>query len=270
MTCEGLSQWGSQNLAQQGYNTTQILKSYYGNVELVNNAPVRGIISSYPGTPLKIGSKGPNVVVVQSSINRISQNYPAIPKVPAADGIFGPKTETSVRKFQEIFDLRVDGIVGPATWYELVRLYTAVTSLAELRSEGQKYYSISWDYPEALKEGDRGNDVRHLQYMLSVLSAFIPQIPKIEVDGIFGPATRQAVLASQRYFGLNQTGVVDADTWDLIYDQYAGIENTALNSRSKLLPEAPSSFHRTSSIRQFPGEPLRQGTRDPQGKEAAK
>ena len=79
VTCEGLSQWGSQNLARQGYNTTQILRSYYGNVEIVNNAPIRGITSSYPGTPLRRGSSGPYVVVVQVMLNRISQNYPAIP-----------------------------------------------------------------------------------------------------------------------------------------------------------------------------------------------
>ena len=42
VTCEGLSQWGSQNLAQQGYNENQILRSYYGNVETVVNAPVLG------------------------------------------------------------------------------------------------------------------------------------------------------------------------------------------------------------------------------------
>ena len=51
VTCEGLSQWGSQNLAQQGYDADQILRSYYGNIETVLNAPIRGITSTYPGTP---------------------------------------------------------------------------------------------------------------------------------------------------------------------------------------------------------------------------
>ena len=99
VTCEGLSQWGSQNLALQGYNSTQILRSYYGNVETVLNAPIRGITSSYPGTPLRQGSTGPNVVVLQVALNRIAQSYPAIPKIPAADGIFGPRTEATVRAF---------------------------------------------------------------------------------------------------------------------------------------------------------------------------
>ena len=115
VTCEGLSQWGSQNLALQGYNSTQILQSYYGNVETVLNAPIRGITSSYPGSPLRRGSTGPNVVVLQVALNRIAQSYPAIPKIPAADGIFGPRTEATVRAFQQIFGLTADGIVGPAT-----------------------------------------------------------------------------------------------------------------------------------------------------------
>ena len=97
VTCEGLSQWGSQNLARQGYDYVQILRSYYGNVEIVPNAPIRGYTSSYPGTPLRRGSTGPNVVVIQTELNRIAQDYPAIPKVPTVDGIFGSRTEASVR-----------------------------------------------------------------------------------------------------------------------------------------------------------------------------
>ena len=171
VTCEGLSQWGSQNLAQQGYNSTQILRSYYGNVEIVPNAPIRGITSSYPGTPLRVGSTGPNVVVLQVSLNRIAQNYPAIPKIPAVDGIFGSRTEAAVRAFQRIFGLTADGIVGPATWYAIVRLYTAVTSLSELRSQGQQFYAVNWSPPGTLQVGDTGDKVRQLQYMLAILSS---------------------------------------------------------------------------------------------------
>ena len=140
-------------------------------MEIVPNAPVRGIVSSYPGTPLRVGSTGPSVVVIQTSLNRISQNYPAIPKLPNVDGIFGSRTESSVRTFQRIFGLTPDGIVGPATWYEIVRLYTAVTELSELRSQGQQFYAINWAPPNSLQAGDSGEKVRLLQYMLSVLSS---------------------------------------------------------------------------------------------------
>lgn len=282
VTCEGLSQWGSQNLAQQGYNTNRILESYYGDVETVRNAPIRGYQSSYPGTPLRQGSSGPNVVVLQTALNRISQNYPAIPKIPTVDGIFGPRTEAAVRTMQSIFGLNVDGIVGRATWYEIVRLYTAVTQLSELRSQGQQFYTINWSPPNALQIGDTGEKVRHLQYMLSVLSTYISEIPPVSVDGIFGSRTRSAVLAAQRRFRLPETGVVDAQTWDEIYDQFSGIENTSLRDaeifpdssagsaavtagsfRRSFAAASPSvNFSRTTTLTQFPGRDLSVGSRD--------
>ena len=305
VTCEGLSQWGSQNLAQQGYSSTQILRSYYGNVETVLNAPVQGITSSYPGTPLRVGSTGPNVVTLQVALNRIAQNYPAIPKIPEADGIFGSRTEASVRAFQRIFNLSDDGIVGPATWYAIVRLYTAVTQLSELRSQGQQFYSINWSPPNALQEGSTGEKVRQLQYMLSILSEYISTIPRISIDGIYGPSTRSAVLAAQRRFQLPETGVVDAQTWDDIYDQFSGIENTTLRSR-EIFPDTDSAsqvavaasaplnrsnrrrtnaapafaenrrraaangYAHTSTMTQFPGRDLSAGMQDPISKEVVR
>lgn len=283
VTCEGLSQWGSQNLAQQGYTSTQILRSYYGDVETVLNAPIRGITSSYPGTPLRQGSTGPDVVVLQVSLNRISQNYPAIPKIPAVDGIFGSKTEAAVRAFQQIFGLDVDGIVGKSTWYEIVRLYTAVTQLSELRSQGQQYYAINWAPPNAMQSGDTGDKVRHLQYMLSVLASYIPSIPPVAVDGIYGQQTRSAVLAVQRRFHLPETGVVDSATWDEIYDQFSGIENASFRNaevfpasaqnvssvpasnmrRNNTQTSQFSNNARSTTLTQFPGRDLSIGSRDP-------
>ena len=268
VTCEGLSQWGSQNLAQQGYNSTQILQSYYGDIETVQNAPIRGISSSYPGTPLRIGSTGPNVVVVQTAINRIAQSYPAIPKIPAVDGIFGQRTEASVKSFQSIFGLTADGIVGPATWYAIVRLYTAVTSLSELRSQGQQFYNINWSPPQGLSIGDSGDKVKLLQYMLSVLSAHIPSIPPLVIDGIYGEQTRAAVLAAQRRFELPETGTVGAQTWNAIYDQYAGIENSILRN-GEVFPSPvqngkirQTNYARSTTLTQFPGRDLSMGSQD--------
>lgn len=270
VTCEGLSQWGSQGLAQQGYNSTQILRSYYGDIEIVSNAPVRDYVSSYPGTPLRRGSVGPNVVIVQTELNRISQNYPAIPKIAAVDGIFGARTEDALMAFQRIFDLNPDGIVGPATWYALVRLYTAVTSLSELRSQGQNFYTIAWNQGQPISPGDRGIRVEHLQYMIRVLSAYISQIPSVTVDGVYGSATRSAVLAAQGYFRLPQTGTVDLATWDEIYDQFAGIENASLRDLERFpytsavinqtLPR--NRYSRTSTMTQFPGYDLSMNNQD--------
>ena len=273
--CEGLSQWGSQNLAQQGYSSNEILRSYYGNIEIVNNAPIQGYTSSYPGI-LRRGTTGPSVVTAQVMLNRISQSYPAIPKVPAVDGIFGARTEASVRKFQEVFDLTVDGIIGRSTWYALVRYYIAVTRMAELRSQGQKYYQNSWANTNPIDLGDRGIKVEHLQYMLSVLAEYIPEIPDLNVDGIFGPVTRNAVIAAQRRFDLPQTGIVDQKTWDEIYDQFSGIENTTWRDPADFPytnailgnTNPRTRYSRTSTMTQFPGQDLRSGNQDPVRQEA--
>ena len=269
VTCEGLSQWGSENLARQGLNSVEILRSYYGNVETVVNAPISGITSSYPGTPLRRGTSGPGVVTIQTELNRISQNYPAIPKIPAVDGFFGARTEASVRKFQEVFNLTPDGIVGPATWYALVRIYVAVTSLAELRSQGQRFYANSWALTDPIEAGDRGVKVEHLQYMLSVLSAYISDIPPLTIDGIFGPATRNAVLAAQRRFGLPQTGIVNPQTWDAIYDQFSCIATTSFRDpedfpfTSAIQGNPRTRYAQSPTMQQFPGSNLRAGAQDP-------
>lgn len=275
VTCEGLSQWGSQSLALQGYTTPEILRSYYGDVEIVSNAPIQGITSSYPGV-LRRGYSGPSVVILQVMLNRISQNYPAIPKISLVDGIFGAQTEAAVIRFQEIFNLTPDGIVGRSTWNALVRYYVAVTSLAELRSQGQQFYTINWANSNPIQQGDRGIRVEHLQYMLQVLSDYISEIPPVAIDGIFGSNTRNAVIAAQRRFGLPQTGVVNFDTWEAIYDQFSGIETTTWRNpesfpyTSAILgnPNPRARYSATGTMSQFPGSNLSSGQQDPARQEA--
>ena len=227
-TCDGLSQWGSEDLAQQGFSTLDILRYYYGeNVELVENADIRGITESYPGTPLQLGSAGPYVTVVQSALNEIGKNYPAIPNV-TVDSIFGSDTEEAVRQFQRIFNLTPDGIVGKATWYRINRAYIAVQRLAELQSEGQRETAVR-QFPQVLSLGDSGEYVQWLQYMLSVIASFIPNIPPVTQNGTYDTATRDAVAAFQQYAGLPRTGVVGEQTWNAIYNQFAGAEITVFD-----------------------------------------
>lgn len=262
-TCDGLSQWGSEALAQEGYNSIDILRYYYGDdIELVQDAPIRGITESYPGTPLRLGNTGPFVTVIQSSLNRISQNYPAITKLNPVDGIFGSQTQQAVMQFQQIFTLQPDGIVGPTTWYQIVRIYVAVQQLGELQSQGQQQYFIG-SYPQGLTQGSSGDIVSRLQYMLAVLSRFIPAIAPISETGSFDAQTRQSVLSFQQYAGLSQTGVVDAETWDTIYEQFSGIESTVFNQQV-LFPET-ERYAETTTISQNPGRTLVVGDLDQGG-----
>lgn len=132
-TCPNwMTQWGSKSLGDQGYTAEQILKYFYGSDISLDNAPeVEGNPESYPGSPLYLGSSGPDVRTIQTQLNRISQNYPLIQKV-AVTGNFDEATQNAVRTFQQIFHLTPDGIVGRATWYEISRIFVAVTRLAEL------------------------------------------------------------------------------------------------------------------------------------------
>ncbi|MGM9557663.1 MAG: peptidoglycan-binding protein [Oscillospiraceae bacterium] len=235
VTCEGLSQWGSQEQAQAGVGTLDIIRSYYGpDVEVVLNAPVQEPVESYPGTPLREGDIGVNVARIQTALNRVSQNYPAIPKV-TVDAVFGPQTTEAVRAFQSIFSLTPDGIVGRATWYKLVLLYVSVQRLAELQSEGVSFSGYSWEFSPSIALGETNASVTLLQYMLSVLSQFISSLPAITITGTFNESTEQAVRAFQEYVGLPATGVVDQSTWQALYSQYAGIEGTVF-SDSVLFP----------------------------------
>ncbi|WP_202117455.1 S8 family serine peptidase [Clostridium chromiireducens] len=134
VTCpQWLSQWGSQQLAQQGMVPFEILRNYYGSdIELTTAEKVSGSPQSYPGKPLTIGSSGQPVRTIQNQLNRIARNYPLIPKV-AEDGQFNQKTADAVKTFQQIFTLPQTGIVDYATWYRISDIYVGVSRIAELR-----------------------------------------------------------------------------------------------------------------------------------------
>ncbi|MDE6900086.1 MAG: peptidoglycan-binding protein, partial [Oscillospiraceae bacterium] len=128
--CGGLSQWGSQALGEQGWDAVSILRKYYGSdIYLKSAEKVEGVPLSYGGQVLSLGSEGEDVRTIQTQLNRISDNYPAIPKIPA-DGVYGPATQTAVTEFQKIFHLPQTGSVDFAAWYEISNVFVAVAGLA--------------------------------------------------------------------------------------------------------------------------------------------
>lgn len=219
-TCDGLSQWGSQSLAQEGYNSMEILRYYYGDdIELVVNAPIRNVTHSYPGYPLRLGSVGEEVFWLQAGLNRIGRNYPAIPTIPTT-GVYDEATREAVRAFQRIFALTPDGIVGKATWYRVLRIYVGVTNLAELASLGYQLYAPHFEFPGTLRLGDSGGSVQILQYMLALLSEYSDALLPIQADGLFGPSTQEAVRIFQGLYSLPADGVVGPATWEAIHSSY--------------------------------------------------
>lgn len=231
VTCDGLSQWGSEELARQGYSYVDILKYYYGdNIEIVTNAPIAGIVSLYPGRPYKLGDTGGSVTLIQQFLNEISGDYPLIPKIDPVDGIFGEDTENAVTVFQEIFNLTPDGIVGEATWNKMVLLYVAIRNLSELVSEGQQYQGTNLQFPESVSVGSTGPRVSSLQYFLLIISNFDQRIQSVPVTGEFGQLTFNAVKQFQAAYNLPVTGVVDEATWNVLYDIYSAIINVVLRN----------------------------------------
>ena len=129
--CGGLSQWGSQYLAEQGYSAIEIIRYYYGNDMYINSTEfISGVPASYPGYVLTIGASGQKVRQIQQQLNRIAQNYPLIPTI-AVDGIYGAGTQEAVRVFQQIFKLPQTGTVDYPTWYEISDIYVGVSRIAE-------------------------------------------------------------------------------------------------------------------------------------------
>lgn len=224
VTCKGLSQWGTVALAENGLSPLAILRSYYPkDVQIAEASAISGVVTSYPGTALRQGSRGQDVEAVQVYLKRIRKNYPAIPAITDPAGEFGKSTRAAVVQFQKIFNLAADGIVGKSTWYKISSIYTAVARLAELNSEGNTLGIGSVPPGSTLRQGSRGQDVITLQYLLDVASEYYPGIPAVAQDGIFGSGTKDAVVAFQRQMRLNPDGIVGALTWQALYQVYQGI-----------------------------------------------
>ena len=201
----------------------QILTYYYGdNLEIVYDAPIYRDAPSYPGTALRLGDRGDNVRLIQRRLNAVSTNYPSINKVEV-DGVFGEKTQEAVKKFQNIFELTPDGIVGKATWYKLGFVTANVLRLAELDSIGLSFTGESQQFQRELSLGSAGNDVRVMQYFLNTIAEFIQAVQPSPINGTFDQATQNSLISFQRLKNLPQTGVLTLPVFESLYNEFVGI-----------------------------------------------
>ncbi len=223
-TCNGLSQWGTVTEANKGKNPKEILQYYYGNdINLVYDAPISANLESYIGFPLGLGSAGNQIRTLKAELNRIGSNYPAIPKITDDSVFFNIETENAVKKFQEIFNLPITGIVDKATWYKIKYIYSSVKRLSELYSEGITIEEAELKYPDKLQKGDTGEEIRVIHYYLKVIAFFYPEVPDLEVNGIFDENTETMVKAFQKKYGLEETGVVEQVTYGKLQEAYKNI-----------------------------------------------
>jgi len=233
--------------ANQGYTPFDILKHYYPkDIEVVASNRFAGIEESYPGYALSLGSSGEYVQAMQLFLNRISGDFPNIPKIQNPNGIFGADTKAAVEEFQRTFGLSPDGVIGRATWNYISRIYVAVKKMAQLTSEGQRL-GVGKNPPNVtLRQGARGENVVLLQFLLDTISEFYDSVQSPFQTGIFDNATMQSVKDFQRAFGLTQDGIVGPGTWRALYDTYHGIVGNV---------EIPPQGNQD-----YPGTALRQGS----------
>lgn len=225
-SCPGMKQWGTLDLAQRGFSFLDILRYYYGDILQVRfSNQITSIPSSFSRV-LSFGSSGNDVFIVQELLNGIAVDFPSIPLIYPPDGVFNEVTQEAIMMFQEIFDLNVDGIIGPLTWAELSRRYVAVRDLAELKSLGrlEGYFSGLW-VNRTLKSGVRGILVQQLHYFLMIISENDNRISPLVLDSTFGERTRRSVIDFQNAYGLAPDGIVGYATWNAIVNVFKGYRN---------------------------------------------
>lgn len=156
------------------------------------------------------GSSGTAVRAVQYYLRRLAAYYSDVPTV-TVDGKFGAATTRAVKAWQTRAGLTVDGVVGRLTFQSL---YDAALALD---TSGPVVRTVSLPTPDAaLRPGDTGAEVLRLNRMLLFLSQWILEI-NFTAGGTpgntFDPELEIAVRSAQRYFGLDETGVVTAGDW---------------------------------------------------------
>jgi peptidoglycan hydrolase-like protein with peptidoglycan-binding domain len=185
--------------------------------ELNSEGEFIGIGLRPPTSVLRQGSRGSDVSQLQFLLEFISQFFPSMPWV-IRDAVFGASTKTAVEAFQRQFGLTPDGIVGPNTWNKLYEVFRSINNNVELP---RPPVVVTPPYPGTpLRVGSSGSSVRTVQEYLNAVSITYPSIPKLTVDGIFGPRTQTSVIAFQRLFGLAPDGVVGPLTWNKLMSVY--------------------------------------------------
>ena len=139
----------------------------------------------------RVGDRGPEVTDIQSRLTALG----AVVDDAERDGTFGSSTEAAVRSFQRERHLRVDGLVGPDTWEQLVE-------------SGWQLGDRTLYHRAPLFRGD---DVRELQRKLNALG-----FDSGKEDGLYGPRTDAALRLFQRNVGDEPDGIVGPHTLSVL------------------------------------------------------
>lgn len=122
----------------QTWNT--IVRAYRDTQKV--DVPVVPPVVPYPGTPLRLGSRGDNVKSIQYYLNRIYLGSAMVQQL-SVDGIFGPATQQVVITFQQEHGLVPDGIVGRLTWDRIIQIYNTVVTYALTTENSYQVYDFT-------------------------------------------------------------------------------------------------------------------------------
>ncbi len=245
---EVLSAENAVRLAEEGLSALEILRKTFGDdIELTQGGDADGCSYDQPHRILTLGQTGREVSDIQRRLNLISTSFPNIPKINPADGMYGPGTEAAVKEFQNTFNLPADGSVGISTCRRIRLVYNTVRRLLRLNTENMLIPASCGAKGACLTEGDKGDNVRLIQYILNYIAQYVNTVKSTPIDGVYGRSTTESVVDFQRTFGLPLTGDVDKETYDMMYDVYYGITDTR---RREIY---------TGASAPFPGETLRFG-----------
>lgn len=221
------------------------------SLQIPGITPVTNIEEIYPGSPLELGDSNQSVFHTKNALNAISVNYPTIPKIAPLNSEFDESMEAAVRQFQHIFSLPITGIVDKATWYEIRKIFSAVSKLAQITAGGALPGEIPENIVSEIEDLEVVPQIQLMQYFLNVLSAYYDSVPAVDINGMLNSQTRRAIMEFQKTFELPLTGIIDDETWSIMFNSIQGILET--------LP--PSAIALPALL--YPEEVYREGSEGP-------
>lgn len=131
------------------------------------------------------------------------------PMIP--NGVYDSKTIQAVKKFQEIYNLTVNGEVNETTWHKIVSVYRSF-----LDNVPKPLHAFPKDKHTVMRSGDNCFTVIIIQAILFALSEQYNNIPSVPITGEYNIETVQAVQLFQKMCALSVTGEVDCKTWNML------------------------------------------------------
>ena len=168
--------------------------------------------ANYPGTPLRIGSSGSNVTLMQQYLNGLGVVYTAVNRL-STDGKYGAETQKAVIRFQKQFSLPADGVIGQNTWNAITAVYLSVAAYRAI--------DVTTKYLGLMTAGSSGDQVRFVQsYLNAIKKQYNYTWPTLTVDGKYGANTALAVAGFQSAYNLSVDGKVGKNTWSSMIPEF--------------------------------------------------